>query len=107
MTLARNADQLGVSAAISSGNRVFVHAWTDLMANPLACAALASLELWTESPWEQLGYPESGLACAPGSCPCTEMSHVEEVRCWVPSGVVELKSAVDMHPHPAKIRGFR
>ena len=97
MTLAATLTSFEVSAAISSGNPgLFMHGPT-FMANPLACAAaLASLELLTESPWEQrVSRIEAGLRS--GLAPCTEMSHVEEVRVLGAIGVVELKSAVDMH----------
>jgi len=96
MTLAATLTSLEVSAAIGAGNPgLFMHGPT-FMANPLACAtALASLELLAGSPWQQrVAAIEAGLLS--GLAPCSEMSHVEDVRVLGAIGVVELKTAVDM-----------
>ena len=96
MTLAATLTSLAVSAVIGSGNPgLFMHGPT-FMANPLACAAaVASLELLTDSPWEQrVCAIEAGLQT--GLEPCRAMSHVKDVRVLGAIGVVELNRAVDM-----------
>ena len=74
---------------------VFMHGPT-FMANPLACsAALASINLLLQSPWQQaISRIEKGLEN--GLMACKEMSHVDDVRVLGGIGVVELKNEVDM-----------
>lgn len=96
MTLAATLTTREISAAIGAGNPgLFMHGPT-FMANPLACAtALASLELLTDSPWQQrVADIEAGLRT--GLEPCRVMQHVADVRVLGAIGVVELKRAVDM-----------
>ena len=74
---------------------VFMHGPT-FMANPLACsAALASINLLLQSPWQHaISRIEKGLEN--GLMACKEMSHVDDVRVLGGIGVVELKNEVDM-----------
>jgi adenosylmethionine-8-amino-7-oxononanoate aminotransferase len=66
------------------------------MANPLACAAaLASIELLLESPWQvQIASIEQGLR--EGLEPCRALPGVTDVRVLGAIGVVELATPVDL-----------
>lgn len=96
MTLAATLTTEKVASVIQQGEPgVFMHGPT-FMANPLACsAALASIELLLDSPWQERIASLSELLEA-GLAPCRELDSVKEVRVLGAIGVVELHQAVDM-----------
>lgn len=96
MTLAATLTTEEVSQTISNGDPgIFMHGPT-FMANPLACtAAITSIKLLFEPPWQQnVMNIEQGLA--QGLEPCTQLNSVKDVRVLGAIGVVELYQAVDM-----------
>lgn len=100
ITLAATLTTQEVAETIGNGNPgVFMHGPT-FMANPLACsAALASLQLLQDSPWQQrIAGIEQGLRT--GLAGCGKLGAVAEVRVLGAIGVVEMKRPVDMHRLP-------
>jgi adenosylmethionine-8-amino-7-oxononanoate aminotransferase len=95
-TLATDKIALTISQATPG---VFMHGPT-FMANPLACAvALASVDLLLSSDWRTtIDNISSQLAAQ--LAPCADLEVVENVRTLGAIGVVELKTAVDMHAMP-------
>jgi len=96
MSLAATITTRDVSETISQGEPgMFMHGPT-FMANPLACtAALASLKILLESPWQsEISRIEKQLVA--GLQPCRTLNVVEDVRVLGAIGVVELTSPVDM-----------
>jgi len=96
MTLAATLSTLDISQTISNGEPgVFMHGPT-FMANPLACsAALASLKILLDSPWQQrIKQIEKHLTT--GLAPCKQFPQVKDVRVLGAIGVVEMHQAIDL-----------
>ena len=96
MSLAATITTRDVSETINQGEPgVFMHGPT-FMANPLACtAALASLKILLNSPW-QSEISRIAEHLATGLEPCRALDIVEDVRVLGAIGVVELNNPVDM-----------
>ena len=105
MSLAATLTTTDISETISQGEPgVFMHGPT-FMANPLACtAALASLKILLDSPWQsEISRIEKQLVA--GLKPCRTLDVVKDVRVLGAIGVVELVNVhhvsfrlVAMHP---------
>lgn len=96
LSLAATLTTTEVSDTISNGDPgLFMHGPT-FMANPLACAAaLASIDLLTNSPWQRR-IADIEQALVTGLEPCSDFSWVSDVRVLGAIGVVELAKPVDM-----------
>ncbi len=96
LSLAATLTTTDVSDTISNGDPgLFMHGPT-FMANPLACAAaLASIDLLTNSPWQRR-IADIEQALVTGLEPCSDFSWVSDVRVLGAIGVVELAKPVDM-----------
>ncbi|WP_455202462.1 adenosylmethionine--8-amino-7-oxononanoate transaminase [Kaarinaea lacus] len=96
LTLAATLTSRDVHQTIDNGHPgVFMHGPT-FMANPLACtAALTSIRLLLDSPWqENVARIQQGLE--DGLEECRSFNNVEDVRVLGAIGVVEMKQPVDM-----------
>ena len=96
LSLAATLTTTEISDTISNGDPgLFMHGPT-FMANPLACAAaLASIDLLTNSPWQRR-IADIEQALVTGLEPCSDFSWVSDVRVLGAIGVVELAKPVDM-----------
>jgi len=96
LTLAATLTSRDVHQTIDNGEPgVFMHGPT-FMANPLACtAALTSIGLLLDSPWQDnIARIQQGLE--KGLADCRDFDNVEDVRILGAIGVVEMKHPVDM-----------
>lgn len=96
LSLAATLANTDISETISRGDPgVFMHGPT-FMANPLACcAALSSLKILLDSPWQsEISRIEQQLAS--GLEPCRTIAGVADVRVLGAIGVVELDEPVNM-----------
>lgn len=96
MSLAATLTTQEISDTISHGEaKIFMHGPT-FMANPLACtAALSSLQILLDSPWQsEISRIEKQLSA--GLEPCRTMAIVKDVRTLGAIGVVELTTDIDI-----------
>ncbi len=96
MTLAATLTNLEIAQTISNGEPgLFMHGPT-FMANPLACsAALASLKILLDSPWQQrIKQIENHLKT--GLAPCKQFAQVKDVRVLGAIGVVEMYHPINL-----------
>lgn len=96
LTLAVTLTTQEISDTIDQGEPgVFMHGPT-FMANPLACtAALTSIKLLLDSPWQE-NIKRVEQILEKGLKPCRNMDHINDVRVLGAIGVVEMKQPVDM-----------
>jgi len=96
LSLAATLTSAKVHQAIDHGDPgVFMHGPT-FMANPLACtAALTSIQLLLDTPWQN-NISRIERALASGLANCLNFDNVKDVRILGAIGVVEMKQAVNM-----------
>ncbi len=95
MSLAATLCSEKVSTGISNNNGVFMHGPT-FMGNPLACAAaISSIELLLNSPWQKrIANIQHQLL--EELSPCLNLASVADVRVLGAIGVVEMREPVDL-----------
>lgn len=96
LSLAATLTTVNIAQTISSEEPGLLMHGPTFMANPLACsAALASLKILLDSPWQQrIKAIEKQLTTELE--PCQQLAAVKEVRVLGAIGVVELHQAVDL-----------
>ncbi len=93
LTLGATIAARAVATRVSGNGHVLMHGPT-FMGNPLACAvARASIDLLTQSPWQQ-NVQRIERELTAGLAPCRDFAHVADVRVLGAIGVVELNESV-------------